>query len=85
MHALKGKTVGQSVDDTKITSEVKAKLAADKAATLTRVSVSTNQGSVVLTGNVDKPEERARAEELARQVDGVREVANNIKFAKTGG
>ena len=63
---------------------MKAKLAADKAATLTRVSVSTNKGSVVLTGNVDKPEERARAEELARSVDGVREVVNNIKLTSGG-
>src|SRR5262249_49800704 len=81
---LKGKTAGESVDDTKITSQVKAKLAADKVATRPGVSVSTNKGSVGRTGNVDKAEERPRAEEPARSVDGVREVVNNIKPASGG-
>ena len=77
-----GETLGQNMDDTKITSAVKTKLAADKAATLTRVSVTTVQGNVSLTGIVPTAADRARAEDIARRVDGVQQVTNNLKAEK---
>jgi hyperosmotically inducible periplasmic protein len=77
--AMTGKTAGQNVDDAAITAQVKAKLAAEKAVTLTKVDVDTNQGTVYLTGNVESAAMKARAAELARQVAGVREVVNNLK------
>jgi hypothetical protein len=73
------KTVGQSVDDVSITAAVKAKLAAEKTATLTKIDVDTNKGTVYLNGNVESAAMKTRATELARQVDGVREVVNNLK------
>jgi hyperosmotically inducible protein len=78
--SMTGKSAGQNVDDAKITAEVKTKLAAEKPATLTKVDVDTNLGTVYLTGNVATPEIKARATELARQVTGVREVVNNLKI-----
>ncbi|HEV8307989.1 MAG TPA: BON domain-containing protein [Methylomirabilota bacterium] len=78
--AVKGKTMGESIDDSTITTEVKAKLAAEKVATLTKISVNTNRGSVYLTGNVENESMRLRAADIARQVAGVREVVNNLKI-----
>ena len=79
---LTGKTAGAVVDDTAITASVKAKLVADKPANLTRVDVDTNQGTVYLNGMVDSPEQRARAEHLAWQANGVKSVVNNLQVSQ---
>jgi hyperosmotically inducible protein len=78
--AMTGKSAGTNVDDATITASVKSKLAAEKVATLTKVDVDTNKGTVYLTGNVENAAIKARATEVARQVDGVREVVNNLKL-----
>ena len=78
--AMTGKSAGDNVDDASITASVKTKLAAEKPATLTKVDVDTNKGTVYLTGNVENPAIKARATELAQQVAGVREVVNNLKI-----
>jgi hyperosmotically inducible protein len=77
--SMSGKTAGENVDDASITASVKSKLAAEKVATLTKVDVDTNKGTVYLTGNVENAAMKARATDLARQVVGVREVVNNLK------
>jgi hyperosmotically inducible periplasmic protein len=73
-----GKTVGENVDDVTITSEVKAKLAAEKISTLTKIGVDTERRTVYLTGTVDTAEMRTRAEEIARGVKHVSGVVNNL-------
>jgi hyperosmotically inducible periplasmic protein len=78
--SMTGKSAGQNVDDATITASVKTKLAAEKPATLTKVDVDTNKGTVYLTGNVETVAIKDRATELARQVAGVREVVNNLKI-----
>ncbi len=79
--AMTGKTAGQNVDDATLTSSVKTKLAADKLSSLTRVDVDTNNGIVSLNGVVES-EQRARAQELASQVNGVNKVVNNLQVQK---
>jgi osmotically-inducible protein OsmY len=76
--SMTGKTAGQNVDDATITSEVKAKLAAEKVATLTKIDVDTDRGTVYLTGTVDTPQMRSRAEQVARSVKHVAGVVNNL-------
>ena len=66
--------------DATITAGVKSKLAREKAATLVKVNVDTNEGVVQLNGNVDSEQTKQRATELARQVEGVRKVVNNLKI-----
>jgi hyperosmotically inducible protein len=44
-----------------------------------KINVDTNQGTVHLNGTVDSPAAKERAAELARQVEGVRQVVNNLK------
>ena len=65
--AMTGKSAGENVDDATITASVKTKLASEKPATLTKVDVDTNKGTVYLTGNVENAAIKARATELARQ------------------
>jgi osmotically-inducible protein OsmY len=77
--ALTGETVGQNIDDTNLTATVKAKLVADKASNLTRVEVNTTRGVVHLTGVVENAAQRARAEQIASQVGGVKSVVNNLQ------
>jgi hyperosmotically inducible periplasmic protein len=80
--AMTGETAGQYVDDSTITAAVKAKLVADKAANLTRVDVDTTKQVVSLNGIVESADQKARAEQLAKQVDGVRKVDNNLQIQK---
>ncbi|HZP37667.1 MAG TPA: BON domain-containing protein [Methylomirabilota bacterium] len=74
-----GRTLGENIDDSSITAAVKAKLAAEQIGTLTRIDVDTNQGVVALNGTVKTPEMRTRAEQIARDVKGVRDVVNNLR------
>lgn len=80
--AMTGKTAGQNVDDANLTASVKANLVADKAANLTRIDVDTNGGVVYLNGTVESAQQKARAEQLARQIQGVKKVVNNLQVAR---
>jgi hyperosmotically inducible periplasmic protein len=79
--AAQQRSVGQVIDDATITTEVKAKLAADKLSNLTKVGVSTREGVVTLTGDVDSLERKARAVQIASSVRGVRMVVDNLLVA----
>jgi hyperosmotically inducible protein len=77
--AMTGETMGENIDDTTITTTVKAKLAAEKGSTLTRIQVDTNRGVVQLSGVVDSSADRSLAERVARGVGGVKGVVNNLQ------
>jgi len=78
--AMTGETAGQYVDDSTITASVKAKLASDKIGSLTRIDVDTTNRVVALNGIVQSPDQKARAEQLASQVNGVKAVKNNLQI-----
>jgi hyperosmotically inducible periplasmic protein len=80
--SMTGQTAGQYVDDSTITSQVKAKLVGDKVANFTRIDVDTTNRVVSLTGIVESPEQKTRAEQLAMQVSGVQKVQNNLQIQK---
>jgi len=72
-------SVGNVVDDTIITSTVKAELAKDvRLGTLTDIEVSTTQGVVTLAGKVHNSEEKAMVEQKVRGVNGVVKVNNEL-------
>lgn len=77
-----GRSAGEVVDDSTITTKVKAKLFEDSLLKGLSISVSTFEGQVTLTGAVDTREQRERAGELARSVYGVRKVNNLINIKK---
>jgi len=58
---------------------VKSKLIAEKPSNLTRVSVKTDKGVVYLDGAVNTPEQKARAQQIARDTSGVRVVVDNLQ------
>jgi hyperosmotically inducible protein len=49
------------------------------------ISTDVYEGRVMLTGAVNKAEEKRRAEEIARQTKGTREVFNDIQLTDEGG
>jgi len=78
------RTPGTQVDDAAITAAVKAKLAADGDINPFNIDVDTNEGVVTLQGRVEKEAARTKAEELARETDGVRRVINLVKVGDNG-
>ena len=81
---MTGRTAGATADDTATTAAVKSRLGAERPANLTAVNVGTVNGTVYLTGAVDTPEQRIRAEQLAWQASGVRQVVNNLQVRQPG-
>ncbi len=76
--AMSGQTAGAYVDDTTITTGVKAKLANNQVSSLSRVEVETVNGVVHLTGIVKSSEDKAQAARVASSVDGVKRVDNDL-------
>jgi len=81
--SMTGKTTGQTIDDASVTASVQGKLTADKLSNFSRINVDTDRGIVTLNGVVRSAEEQSRAEELARQVNGVTKVNNNLQIQST--
>jgi hyperosmotically inducible periplasmic protein len=77
--SMTSQTASQYVDDTTITASVKAKLVGDKTANLTRIEVDTTNQVVTLNGIVESADQKAKAEQLAHQVGGVKSVKNNLQ------
>jgi osmotically-inducible protein OsmY len=71
-------SAGAYVDDTVITTKVKAKFAEAKQVDATSINVETINGTVLLRGVASDSQEKAQAETLARGVDGVKAVNNRI-------
>jgi len=71
-----------SVKDSVITTKIKAKLAEAKLASVLNIRVDTdNKGVVTLSGTAKTQEEADKAVAIARGVEGVVSVKNNIKVA----
>lgn len=65
--------------DTAITIEVKAKLLADDIVPSRKVKVETTDGVVQLSGTVESQAQSDRAESIAKAIDGVKSVKNDLK------
>jgi len=77
--AAADRSVGEKIDDAKITTAVKTKLTTDRVKNLVDVSVETNDGVVRLTGKVPTADDKFEAERIARRTNGVREVRNELR------
>ena len=63
-----------------MTAIIKAQLAREDQATLQVVTVDVGDDGVVkLKGTVSSADKKAKAEEIARKVDGVKSVVNNLE------
>jgi osmotically-inducible protein OsmY len=65
--------------------KVKSNLAADSETSAMRISVETNGGVVTLSGTVPTAAEKSKAEQLAKNTEGVTRVVNNITVDPSAG
>lgn len=77
-----GRSAGGVVDDSAITAKVKAALAGDPRTKAHQVNVETRDGVVQLSGFVDNSEAKSTAEDLARDVENVKSVDNELSVKK---
>jgi hyperosmotically inducible periplasmic protein len=71
-------TVGAYVDDTAITTSVKARFVDNKEVDASSIRVETLNGTVMLSGFAKNNTERSTAETIAMKVKGVKTVKNEI-------
>jgi hyperosmotically inducible protein len=72
------RSTGQYIDDQGLTMRVKNALAHNSEYKFDNVHVTTFRGTVQLNGFVSNREQKSRAEDIARQVQGVERIENNI-------
>ncbi len=75
---LTGKTAGQTVEDSVITSKINAKIVQDPQLSYLKIDVDTFQGNVTLSGTVPSKAAQDRLVELARNTEGVKSVKANV-------
>lgn len=73
-NSAENQTMPDKAADTWITTKVKSKLGTTKGISSTNISVSTNDGTVMLSGAVASTEEKSMAINVARSVKGVKNV-----------
>jgi hyperosmotically inducible protein len=81
---LKGSpaTVGNAVDDSIITAKIKSALLADPNVKSLDVAVVTRKGEAQLSGFVNNQDQITRVSDLARAVEGVKAVSNEMSIKK---
>lgn len=77
--AIRDKASGPEFEDAKLTAVIKAQLAREDRATVQGIDVDVDDGVAKLKGTVDTVAKKNKAAEIARKVDGVKSVVNNIQ------
>jgi len=73
-------TLERQTDDAGIKTKIKARLAKDvNASTITAVEVNVTNGVVTLAGPVSNDQDKQKIERVARSVEGVVSVTNNLQ------
>ena len=83
--AAQDKTIGEAVDDATASNEIKSKLLSESANSFGEVDVEVTGGLVLLSGRVNSPEERVKAEGIAWTSTRTKDVANEIRIEAPGG
>lgn len=71
-------SIGEYIDDTAITTAVKAHFVENKDVAASAISVETLNGTVMLSGFAKSQNEKDTAESIARKTKGVKAVRNSI-------
>jgi hyperosmotically inducible periplasmic protein len=71
-------TIGAYVDDATITTQIKSRFIENKNVDAASIKVETLNGTVMLSGFAKSGTERSTAEAIARNVNGVKSVRNEI-------
>jgi osmotically-inducible protein OsmY len=72
-------STGEYVDDSWITSKVKAAFVKDKTLKASEINVETFKGTVQLSGFVADPGDVSHAADVARDIKGVTSVKNDLQ------
>ena len=75
----KQESTGEYIDDSVITTKVKAAIFDDATLKVHEISVETSKGVVQLTGTVSSTAAVSKATEVARSVRGVKAVKNELR------
>ena len=78
------RTVGESLDDAAIVVAINRAWIGEDVVLFGRFNTAMHQGRVLVTGTAASPEQMLQALRLVWQVDGVREVINEIDIAEDG-
>lgn len=76
---------GDAIDDTVIRAEINRLWLAENAGMYRGLNLNVQEGRVLITGAVKTPQQRIDAVRLAWQVDGVREVHEEVQLGDGGG
>ena len=76
----KQESTGEYLDDSLITTKVKAAILAEPSLKVTQINVETYKGVVQLSGFVDSADAARKAVEVARSVKGVTDVKNDTRL-----
>ncbi|CFQ44919.1 molecular chaperone OsmY [Yersinia bercovieri] len=76
----KTQSVSEYAGDAATTSSIKAKLLADDIVPSRKIKVETTEGVVQLSGTVENKAQSERAESIAKAVDGVKSVKNDLSI-----
>jgi hyperosmotically inducible periplasmic protein len=72
------RSAGEQVDDAALLTSVKSALVSNPVTEAGEINVDVNRGVVKLSGFVDSQKEKSQAADVARGVDGVRDVQNDL-------
>ena len=73
-------TVGAYIDDATITTQIKSRFVENKVVDAGSIQVETLKGTVMLSGFAKSAAEKATAETIARNVNGVKSVKNELSI-----
>ena len=74
-------TIGDTLEDAWIHTKIVAKLIANSKTPERKINVDVMNNAVTLRGTVDTAEEKAAAEQTAKETEGVTKVTNQLKVA----
>ncbi|MDP2277602.1 MAG: BON domain-containing protein [Nitrospirota bacterium] len=77
--SMTGRTAGEHIDDSSITTQVNAIIVKDPDAKYLKIDVTTTQGNVVLAGFIHDKTAEERIVAKIRQIKGVKSVKSNLK------
>jgi hyperosmotically inducible protein len=77
--SMTGRTTGEYIDDSNITTEANAIIVQDPDAQYLKIDVSSTSGNVVLAGFIHDKKAEERIVAKIKQIKGVKSVKSNLK------
>jgi hyperosmotically inducible protein len=75
------RSAGETLDDATVTAKVKTALARDPSTSAYKIEVESYRGDVQLNGFVETADMKSAATRVAKSVNGVKKVSNNLEVS----